>query len=74
MTCDRQWSECAEVASIFECNEAEWDNDQKNSLFVDVPAKEEGGISAESDSSDKRFPVRTQPEFNQRELCMLVSN
>lgn len=58
----------AEVAPVFERDQAERDDDQENGLFVHVPAEEEGGVAAESDGADERFPVGPEPELDEGEL------
>ena len=40
MTCHCERPEGAEVAAVLECNQAEGDNDEKDSLLMNVPAKE----------------------------------
>lgn len=35
---------------------------------MDVPSEEEGGISAKRECANKRFPVGSEPEFDQGEL------
>lgn len=66
--CERP--ECAEISSVFERDQAEWDDDQENGFLVDVISEKERGVSAERDRADKRFPVGTKPELDQRELPM----
>lgn len=61
MSCDRKGTESAKVSSVFESNQAEWDDDQEDSLLVDVPTKQERGISAESDSAHKSIPGGIEP-------------
>lgn len=60
--------EGAEVAAVFECDQAEGDDDGEDGFFMDVPAKEEGGIAAESHAADEGVPCRAYEEFDERDL------
>jgi len=40
VTSDCKWSKSSKMTSIFEGQEAEWDDDQKNSFLMHMPAKE----------------------------------
>ena len=55
-----QWSEGAEVSSVLESNQAEWDNNKQYGFFVNVPPKQEGRITAEGDSADECVPGRLE--------------
>lgn len=59
-----QWSEGTEVSTIFECDQTERNDNEEHGLLVHMPAKQEGGISTQSDRSDESIPSRTQPEFD----------
>lgn len=68
MACHCQRSECAEVAAVLECDQAKGDDDQKHGFLVDVPAKEERGIAAQSNCADECVPLRPEPELHQGDL------
>lgn len=61
-------SGCAEVSSVLEGDKAEWDDDEENGLFVDVPPEEEGGVSAKRERANEGVPVGSEPELDQGEL------
>lgn len=56
-------TERAEVPAIFQCDQAEGNDDQEHCLFMDVPAEQERGISAEGDGANECLPVGSKPEF-----------
>ena len=58
MAGDSKRPEGAEIASILESEQAEWDDDKKNCLLVDVPAEQERSIAAESDCRNEVVPCR----------------
>ena len=55
-----QRSKRAKISPIFESNQAEWDNNKQYGLFVNVPPKQEGRITAEGDSADECVPGRLE--------------
>lgn len=65
MPCYCEWAKRGEVPSIFESNQAERDDDQKDGFLMNMPAKKERGISTQGDSADKGIPIRTTPELHQ---------
>lgn len=56
MTRYHQRPEGAQMSSVPECDETEGNNDEQNSLFVDMPPKEKGCIPTKSDGTDEGFP------------------
>lgn len=60
---DCQRSEGAEVSSVFEGEQAEWYDDQKDGFLVDVPPEEEGCIAAERNGGDKGLPGWMQKQL-----------
>jgi hypothetical protein len=56
MTCDRQGSKGAKESAIVERNQAERDDDKKNSLLVNMPAEQEGSIPTQGDRTNESFP------------------
>lgn len=56
MTCDRQRPERAEESAVMERNQTERNNDKKDCLLVNVPTKEEGGISTKRDRTNESLP------------------
>ena len=60
MACHSERSESSEMPAIAQCNQAEWDNDQQDGFFVDVPTKEEGSKGAEGGSRDEVVPCRSE--------------
>lgn len=62
MTRYSQGPEGAEISSIFQSNQAKWNNDKENSFFVDMPTEEKRCISAEGDSTNKTLPGRLKQE------------
>lgn len=68
MTRNRKWSESSEMSTVFECNQAERNDNQQNCLLVDMPAEQEGCISAECQSSYKSVPSWSEKELDKRRL------
>lgn len=68
-----QGPEGPEVSPIFQSNETEGNDDEENRFLVNMPTKEKGRISAESDGTNKRIPVRSEPKLDQTELHKRVS-
>lgn len=62
-----QGSKGTKVSTVPEADQGEGDEDQEDGFFVDVPAKEEGGVGAQSDGANKRFPVWLEEEANERD-------
>ncbi len=60
-----QRSERTEMPSIFQRDEAERDDDEKNGLFMYMPAKEERGIAAECHSAYKIVPCGLDEQLDQ---------
>ena len=56
MASNSQRSERAKVSPVAERNQAEWYNHKQNSFFMHVPAKQEGGVAAQSNCANERFP------------------
>ena len=57
MARNRQRSEGAEVATVLEGDETEWNDDEENGLLMHMPTEEEWCIAAEGDRTDKRIPT-----------------
>ena len=70
VTGNGQRSERSEVPSVFECEQAKGYNDKQNRFLVDVPAEEEGSVSAQCESRHKCMPIRFKEELNE---CRLQS-
>jgi hypothetical protein len=60
-----QWSKGTEMATVSDGNKSKGDYDEKYGLFVDVPAKQEGGVAAESDSANEVLPAWAQKELDE---------
>jgi len=56
MTSDSQGPESAKESAVMKCNQAKWNDDKQNRFLVNMPAKEEGSVTAERDCTDKRLP------------------
>ena len=65
MPCDGQRSKGPQVPTVFQCQQAEGYDHQKNGLFVDMPSKEERSEAAQSHSSDEGLPRGLEEELNQ---------
>lgn len=68
MTCNRQGPEGPKVAPVFECQEAEWDDDEQDGLFVHVPAEEKRGIAAKRHGRNKGLPCGLEEKFDKADL------
>jgi len=68
VTCDRQGSESPEVAPVFERQEAEWDDDEQDGLFMHVPAEEKRGIAAKRHGRNKGLPSGLEEKFDEADL------
>ena len=64
MPCNGQRSERAKVPTVFQRQQAERYNHQKDGLFVDMPSKKEGCVAAQGHSSDKGLPGRLEEKLN----------
>jgi len=69
-----KWAKCAEETPIFQCQEAERDDDEEYGFFVYVPTEEERSIAAKSDRADKSVPGRLDEELREAHLLALVKN
>lgn len=56
MACNSQGSECTKESTVVERNQAEGNDDQEDGFLVNVPAEEEGRVTAECDCAHKRLP------------------
>ena len=45
MPCHGQRPEGTEISAVFECEQAEGDDDQEDGLLVDMPSEEEGCVA-----------------------------
>lgn len=61
MSCNRKGTKSAEVPAVFEGYQAEGNDNQEDSLLMDVPPEQERGISAESDSAHESIPIGIEP-------------
>lgn len=61
-------SESSEMSTIFECDQAERDNYQQNCFLVNMPAEQEGCISAECQGAYKGVPGWSEEEFDKCRL------
>ena len=61
-------AEGAEVATVFEGDEAEGEDDEEDGFFVDVPAEEEGGVATEGEGADKGLPGGVKDKFRKADL------
>lgn len=52
------------MSPVSQRNQTKRDYDQENGLFVNVPAEQERGISAERDRTDEIFPCRLREELD----------
>lgn len=68
----REGAEGAEVASVFEGEEAEGDDDEEDGFLVDMPAEEEGRVAAECEGADEVVPGRSEEELCERDLRRLL--
>lgn len=68
MSCNSERTEGAEVPSIFNGDQAEWDNNQEHGFLVDVPPKQKRRVRAKSDGAHERLPGWSEPELEQRQL------
>lgn len=57
MAGDSQWPECAEVATVLQSDQAEGNDDQKDSFLMNVPTEEERCVSTKRERSYKCIPV-----------------
>ena len=64
----RKRSKGPEVTSISQGQQAERDDDEEDSLLVDMPAEEERGVATQSDSSNEGFPSRAEKELRETYL------
>jgi hypothetical protein len=58
MASNRQRPEGTEKSAVVEGNQTEGDNNQEDRFLVDMPAKEEGSVTAKRYCTDKRLPRR----------------
>ena len=65
-------AEGVEVATVFEGDETERDDDEEDRLLMHVPSEEERCISAQRHGSDKRVPVGSEPELGESGLVQLA--
>ena len=63
-----QRPESAEISPILECQQAERDDHQKNSLLVYMPAKQKRRVATKGNSADECFPCRFNEEFGKTKL------
>lgn len=56
MAGDGQRAKSPEIPAILESYQTEGNDHKQDCFFVDVPAKEEGCVTAERHSTDKSFP------------------
>lgn len=56
MAGNSQRPEGSEMTSVSEGNKTKGDDDKKNGLLMNMPAKEKGGIAAQGDSTDECLP------------------
>lgn len=69
MACNRQRSEGAEVATVLEGDETEWNDDEENGFLMHMPTEEEWCITAEGDRTDKGIPTAwVEPDLDERNL------
>lgn len=69
MSRNRQRSEGAEVATVLEGDETEWDDNEENGFLVHMPAKEERCIATEGDRTDKGIPTAwVEPDLDEGNL------
>lgn len=73
MACHSKGSEGPKVAAVVERDEAEGNNNQQDSFLVNVPAEEEGCVSAERGSSNEVGPCWPEEEFDECRLGKKVS-
>ena len=79
MPCNYQWSKCSKVATVFESEKTEWDDDEEDSLLVDMPSEEEGCEGAHRDGTHEVVPVGLHERLDKADLksrqqsSMLVS-
>jgi hypothetical protein len=57
----RKGSERAEIAAIFEGDQAKRNDNQEYSFLVNMPAEEEGCVAAKSERSDEGIPIGLEP-------------
>lgn len=53
-----------EIATVFECEEAEWDDDEQDSLLVNMPAEQKRRITAERNCRDEGHPGWCKEELD----------
>lgn len=73
MASDGEGAECAEVSTVFEGEEAEGDDDEKDGFFMDVPAKEKGGVATEGEGTEEGVIGGVEEEFDEAELGGLLA-
>lgn len=72
MACYCQWSKSAKVSTIFECDQAEWNDDKQNSLLVNMPTEKEGCVATQRNRADEGVPSRFEEKFDQKRLLPLA--
>ena len=65
MTSHSQWAESSQIPTVLERDKAEGDDDQQDSLLVNVPTEQERGVPAKSDSPDETLPGRPHEELDE---------
>ena len=66
---NRQRSEGAEVPTVLEGDETEWNDNEENGFLVHMPAEEEWCIATERDCTNKRVPTAwVEPDLDKRNL------
>jgi hypothetical protein len=57
MTCYCQGSEGAKESAVMKCDQAERNDNEKDSLLVDMPAEQERGVPTQGDRANKGLPL-----------------
>lgn len=70
---DGEGLEGGEVSAVFEAQEREGEDHEEDGFFVDVPAEEEGGVTAEGDGAEEIVISRLRKEFDEAELKALLA-
>ena len=70
MPCHSKRTEGTEVSSIFDRDQAEWDDNQEHGFLVHVPAEQKRCVCAKGDGAHKELPGWSEPELEQRQLSV----
>lgn len=71
MTRNGQRSKRSQVPTIFQCKQAEGNDNKQYGLFMDMPAEEKGGVSTERNCGNEVVPCGVEKELQQGRLVKI---